>query len=50
MVDLGLISITFTSVIAACWAWETRKANNRIYKLERSLADMRQHLGDSAIP
>ena len=42
MVDLGLLSMAFTAIIAACWAWESRKTKGRIDRLEGILAEMKQ--------
>jgi hypothetical protein len=38
-VDLGLLSFAFTAVIGTRWAFETKKSNDRIGKLEAAVAE-----------
>ena len=43
-VDLGLIAFVFAGLIAACWAHETKKTNERVSKLEADLANLQSQV------
>jgi hypothetical protein len=40
-VDLGLLSLAFTSIIAACWAYSLKSTNDRITNLESQLSALK---------
>ncbi|MBL9161147.1 MAG: hypothetical protein JNL18_00235 [Planctomycetaceae bacterium] len=40
-IDLGLLSLAFTSIIAACWAYSLKSTNDRIANLESQLSALK---------